>query len=145
MRIGDYIKDYTDGNPVSFRYVTIEVGELVSEIARMKIESIKDEFGDVFHFIQLWIYWRFGINGEIWGMTRKSVDKFIKRKSVWNRIYVFVGLSENISGYAGNYHKIDKVINHLAKFGVNREKAEAAYNQIVTGKVSEELPRNNHG
>ena len=56
------------------------------------------------------------------------------RKQVWQEIYEFVGLDKNISGYVGNYNKIDKVINHLSKFGINKDKAEEAYRKIVLGE-----------
>ncbi|MDP3244496.1 MAG: hypothetical protein Q8M83_02435 [bacterium] len=40
-------------------------------------------------------------------------------------------MSENISGYAGNYKKMKKIVNHLQKFGIDKEKAEEAYRKIV--------------
>lgn len=39
--------------------------------------KIGEELEDVFHFLQLWLYWRFGLDGEIWKMTKNSVKKFM--------------------------------------------------------------------
>ena len=101
------------------------------EVCKFDKSGIREEFSDVFHFLQLWLYWRFGINGETWNITEKTVTKCINRKKVWQEIYLFVGIDKNISGYAGNYNKIDKVINHLSKFGISKEKAEEAYDAII--------------
>lgn len=100
----------------------------------MKWDGIKEEFEDVFHFLQLWLYSRFGMDGEIWKITKNSVRKFMDRKLVWNRLYVSVGLPKNISGYVGNYKKMEKVVNQLQKFGIEKEKAEEAYRKIVANK-----------
>lgn len=132
MKISEYIKEYTAGNRITFRFVMLEVSELIVEMLRLDGEGIKEEFGDVFHFLQLWLYWRFGIDGRPWKMTRHSVDKFMGRKKVWNRLYEFVGLPKNISGYVGNYQKKHKVIRQLEKLGISREKAEQAYLAIVS-------------
>jgi hypothetical protein len=133
MKISEYVKKYTTGERITLREVFGEVKELFLEVLKLNGVGIKEEFEDVFHFLQLWFYWRFGVDGEIWKITENSVKKFIDRKLIWNKIYAFVGLPENISGYAGNYKKIEKVVNHLRKFGINREKAEEAYNKIVLG------------
>lgn len=134
MKISEYTKDYTSGQPVVFREVVAEMKEMMAEIFTLNWHGIKEEFEDVFHFLQLWLYSRFGVDGEIWTITRHSVNKFMTRKAVWNRIYRAVGLPENISGYVGNYHKIDKVINQLQKFGIKKEKAEEAYREVVLRK-----------
>ncbi|NMB48581.1 hypothetical protein GYA13_04035 [Candidatus Kuenenbacteria bacterium] len=131
MKISQYIKEYTDGKSIGFHCVMMEVNELIVEILRINWGGIKEEFEDLFHFLQLWLYWRFGIDGDIWKITRHSVKKFMDRKSVWNKIYLLVGLSENISGYAGNYKRIEKVVNHLQKFGIDRQKAERAFGEII--------------
>ena len=131
MTIKEYIKDYTAGNRIVLTNVLSEVKELIIEVIKLNKAGIEEEWGDVFHFIQLWFYWRFGINGRIWRISQKSVDKFISRKRVWNKIYVKAGLKENISGYAGNYKKLEKVIRHLAQFGVDKQNAERVYYQIV--------------
>lgn len=134
MKISEYIKEYTAGKSITFRDVIVEINEFLAEIVKMKWNGIIEEFEDIFHFLQLWLYSRFGIDGEIWKITRHSVKKFIDRKLVWNRIYTSVGLPENISGYVGNYKKIEKVVNQLRKFGIDKEKAEKAYRQVVLEK-----------
>jgi hypothetical protein len=131
MTIGEYVKEYTSGERVEFREVLAEERELIVEIFKLNQAGIKEEFGDVFHFLQLWLFWRFGIDEEIWKITKDSVKKFMDRKSVWNEIYIYVGLKNNISGFVGNYKKVHKVINHLQKFGINKKKAEEAYGKIV--------------
>lgn len=131
MTIENYIKEYTAGKGIYFKDVLNEVKEFITELFRFNKAGIKEEFQDVFHFLQLWLYCRFGINGEIWLKTKGSVDKFINRKKVWQNIYEYVGLDKNISGYAGNYKKIEKVIKHLSNFGVAKEKSEEAYSAIV--------------
>ena len=134
MKISEYTKEYTAGKPITFRNMITEINELIAEITKMNRDGIKEEFEDVFHFLQLWLYCRFGVNGEIWKITKNSVRKFMDRKKIWNRIYVFVGLPENISGYVGNYKKIEKVMNHLQKFGIDKGRAEEAYKKIVLEK-----------
>ena len=134
MKIKRYIENYTDGNKIRFREVLDEVKEFFIELFRFNRIEMKEELEDVFHFLQLWFYWRFGVNGEVWGITKNSVNKFIKRKKVWQEIYVFSGLNKNISGFCGNCNKIEKVINHLSKFGIGKEKASEVYKLIVLKK-----------
>jgi len=131
MKISEYIKEYTEGKRIHFSDVLQEIKELFIEIFKFNKTGIIEEFQDVLHFVQLWLYWRFKINGEIWTINEKSVAKFMDRKKVWQEIYMFVGLDKNISGYVGNYNKVDKVINHLSKFGINKDKAEEAYRKII--------------
>lgn len=131
MQIKDYIKEYTLGTKVPFKDVWGEVKEFIAEVVKFDRVGMAEEFQDVFHFLQLWLYWRFGISGEIWGVTEKSVKKFMDRKKVWQEMYAFAGLDKNISNYVGNYKKIEKVIKHLSGFGVSREKAEEAYKIVV--------------
>lgn len=130
MKISEYIKEYTAGGPITLRNVLSEISEFLVELAKLNKNTIREEFEDIFHFLQLWLYWRFGIDGEIWKMTKNSVKKFMDRKIVWNKIYVSVGLPENISGYVGNYKKIEKVVSHLQKFGIDKERAGEAYRKI---------------
>lgn len=131
MNIKEYVKDYTSGERIKIKHILSEVQEFFEALFKWDLKGIHEEFEDVFHFIQLWLYWRFGLNGEIWGITRHSADKFMARRAVWRKIYLFVGLPENISNFVGNYKKIEKVIKHLNKFGVTKEKAETAYKEIV--------------
>jgi hypothetical protein len=134
MKIGQYVKEYTLGNNLPFKYVVMEVEELLVEISKLNKDGVKEEFEDVFHFLQIWLYWHFHVNGEIWGITKHSVKKFMDRKLVWNSIYEYVGLPRDISGYVGNYKKREKVVSHLKKFEVSKEKAEDAYKKIVLEK-----------
>jgi len=121
MLIKDYVKEYTAGKGVYFTDVLREVKEFLFELIKFNRRGIAEEFQDILHFLQLWLYWRFGINGEFWGITKKSVAKFMDRKKVWQEIYEFVGLNKDISGYVGNYNKINKVINQLSQFGIVKE------------------------
>ena len=134
MRIAEYIKEYTSGERVYFREVFAEVHELAVEIGRFNRAGIKEEFGDVFHFLQLWLYWRFGINGNVWPVTRHSVQKFVERKCVWNQLYAYVGLPKDVSNFCGNCNKVEKVVKQLNKFGIAQEKAEEAFHVVVLGK-----------
>lgn len=134
MKISEYIKRYTAGRRICFSDVLREIKEFFIEIFKFNKAGIIEEFQDVLHFIQLWLYWRFKINGEIWIISKKSIAKFMERRPVWQKIYEFVGLDKNISGYVGNYNKVDKVINHLSKFGINKDKAVEAYKKIVLGR-----------
>lgn len=134
MKIKEHIREYTAGNRIYFKHILWETGELLVELFKFNKSGIIGELSDVFYFLQLWLYWRFGINGEAWGITERTVSKCIKRRKVWQEIYLFVGLDKNVSGYAGNYNKIEKVISHLSKFGINKERAEEAYSAIIVRK-----------
>lgn len=134
MTIKEYISEYTSGERIKVKHICAEFRELLWEILQHNKQGIGEEFEDVMHFIQLWLYWRFGINGEIWKISQNSVDKFIGRKVIWNKIYEFVGLPKNISGFVGNYNKVEKVIKHLQKFGITKEKAAEAHQKIVLDK-----------
>jgi len=134
MKISEYIKEYTSDGSIFFREVLWEVKELIIEILKLNKDGVKEEFEDVFHFLQMWLYCKFGIDGEIWKITKNSVKKFINRKLILNKIYVYSGLKENISGYVGNYKKVQKVINQLQKFDINEIKAVEAYEKIVLKK-----------
>lgn len=135
MLIKDYIKEYTLGTRVPFADVWGEMREFFAEVTKFDKAGMAEEAQDALHMLQLWMYWRLGVNGEIWRITQGSVKKFMDRKKVWQEIYVFVGLDKNISNYVGNYKKSEKVINHLSVFGVSKEKAEEAYKEIVFKKV----------
>lgn len=134
MVIKEYVKEYTNGDRITFPDVFSEIKEFLAEVVRFNKAGVNEEFEDVFHFLQLWLYWRFGVNQEIWNITRNSVGKFMDRKKVWNKIYLSVGLPENISGYVGNYSKVEKVINHLKKLGINKDRAEEAYRRVLSEK-----------
>lgn len=132
MLIADYVKAYTSGEPVTFRKeVMSEVSELLVEIFRLNGSGIAEEFGDVMHFTQLWMFWRFGMNGELWGLSMSSVNKFMARLAVWRALYKEVGLDPMISNFCGNYKKMEKVVKQLGRFSIGREQAEAAFAKVV--------------
>lgn len=132
MLIADYIKAYTSGEAVTFKKeVMSEVHELLVEIFRFNRAGIDEEFGDVMHFTQLWMFWRFGVNGELWSSSMSSVNKFMSRLAVWRELYKEVGLDPVISNFCGNYKKIDKVVKQLGRFGIGCEQAEAAFTKVV--------------
>ena len=134
MKISQYIKKYTAGKPITLWNVIVEAGELMAEIIKANKEGIKEEFEDVFLFIQCWLYWQFNIDGQMWKISQNSAKKFADRKPIWNRIYREAGLAENVSGYVGNYQKMEKVVRHLAELGIGREKSEEAYSKVILGK-----------
>ncbi|MBD3359956.1 MAG: hypothetical protein GF365_04595 [Candidatus Buchananbacteria bacterium] len=131
MKISQYVKQYTDGKRITILDIFSEIKEFVIELIKFNKKGIKEEFGDVLHFIQLWLYWNFDLDGKTWKISQYSVSKFMARKDVWNKIYNYVGLPKNISGYVGNYNKIEKVINHLQGFDIDNQKAKEAYEKIV--------------
>ena len=131
VKISEYVKSHTSGRRIIFLDVVDELVEFGAEVIKMNLAGMKEEFGDVFHFLQLWLYWRFGCDGEPWRITQHSVKKLMARKLVRNKIYLCVGLPENISGYVGNYTRIEKVVRQLGRFNIAREKAEEAYAKIV--------------
>lgn len=134
MKVSEYIKEYTLDEPIKLRHVAIEISEFILEVIKFNWQRSKEEITDVLLMFQLWMFWRLHINGELWKSTKGSVDKTIRRKQVWNEIYLFVGLKENISGYSGNYNKVEKVVKHLHRFGIDRKAAANAYNKVVNKK-----------
>lgn len=136
MRISDYIASYTSGERVPFREVWQEVKELAVELVHLNGKGIREEWQDVLHFFQLWLYWRCKVNGEVWKCTNGSVTKFMNRVAVWRKLYAHAGLDPKISNFAGNYAKLPKVIKQLGKFGVSEERATEAYNEIVLPTLS---------
>jgi len=132
VNIKTYIKNYTSGNRITFRKVIDEIGEFFQEVLKFNKQGIKEEFGDIMHFLQLWLYWKFGINGKLWKVTKSSVKKFMGRKKVWQKIYKEVGLKINISNFCGNYKKVEKVIKQLSNFGISKQKAQKAYEKVVS-------------
>jgi len=134
MKIKDYIKEYTLGTKVPFKDVLGEIKEFIAEVIKFDRDGMSEESQDIFHMLQLWLYWQFGINGEIWNISKDSVRKFMDRKKVWQEIYTYTGLDKNISNYVGNYKKIEKVKKHLSGFGVSSDKAYEAFNVVVLKK-----------
>lgn len=132
MLIADYIKAYTSGERVTFKKEVMgEVYELLVEIFRFNRVGMAEEFGDVMHFTQLWLFWQFGLNGELWRLSMSSVNKFMARLAVWRALYMEVGLDPKISNFCGNYKKVEKVVKQLGRFNIGRELAEAAFAKVV--------------
>lgn len=139
MRTKQYVKEYTNGERICFKHILLEVEEFLVELIRLNLKGMSEEFQDVLHFLQLWLYWRFGLNGEIWPVTKTSVSKFMSRKKTWQKIYLAAGLDKNISNFCGNYKRKEKVMAHLARFRIGRQKAEKAYQRVVLNQSD-----NNH-
>ena len=116
MDIETFAQKYTLGNKIGTRGVFTEIKEFFIEILKLNKKGIKEEYQDVLIFIQLWLYCQFGINGRLWSSGKDSINKFIERKNVWQKIYKYVGLDRNVSNYCGNYNKTEKVISHLSGF-----------------------------
>jgi len=127
-----FFEEYTNNEKVTFRSVIDEGNELLLEILKFNKKGVFEEYQDVFLFIQLWLYCKFGINQKLWSLSKDSTNKFIKRKAVWKQIYKYVGLKEDISNYCGNYNKIEKVIKQLSIFGISKQKAQKAYEKVVS-------------
>ena len=108
-----------------------EFVEFLEEVAKGNAVEIKEEFQDTLHFIQLWLFWRFDINTQLWKITSGSTEKFMKRREVWRSIYKYVGLPETVSNYVGNYKREEKVVAQLKKFGVKDGVARDAFAEIV--------------
>lgn len=133
----EYVKAYTSGDRILlFKGVWHEVKELIDEILKMDRRGIAEEWGDVVLFIQLWLYWRFGLDGLLWRSSYDSVRKFMGRLCVWQDLYVYVGLDRHVSNFCGNYFREHKVVKQLGKFGIDAEKAQGAYQAIVVCRVS---------
>ena len=132
MDIETFAQKYTLGNKIGIRGVFTEIKELFIEILKLNKKGIREEYQDVLIFIQLWLYCQFGIHGKLWSSAKDSVNKFIERKNVWQRIYIQVGLTKDVSNFCGNYDKVEKVINHLSNFGISKKKSQEAYNKVVS-------------
>lgn len=131
MHIREYIERFTSKEPVRFREVWAEVVEFVVEVAKGNKAGMKEEWGDILHFGQLWAHWRFGLNGKLWKGSLGSVKKFMDRLAVWQNLYAHAGLDRNVSNFCGNCAKEEKVIKQLGKFGVSEEKAKEAFKAVV--------------
>lgn len=132
MKIDEYLKKYSRGDRIRFRSVLEEFGEFLWAVLKLSRKEMIEEFRDVCVHLQAWLYFRFGINGETWKINmRAAVEKYDARQEVWREIYVFAELDENISGYSGNYIKVEKVVGHLGRFGISEKKAREAHRKIV--------------
>jgi hypothetical protein len=133
MKVSEYVKNYTSGDRISFWHILDEYKELLVEVSSGNWKGMNEEWQDVLHFVQLWLYWRFKVDGEMWSCTSQSVAKFMERVKVWHDIYEYVGLPRGSSNFCGNYKKFEKVAKQLAKFGVDGKRAKEAYDRIVVG------------
>lgn len=131
MTIKEYVDAYTSKDPVRFREIWAEVKEFAVEVVKGNKVGMKEEWGDVVHFSQLWLYWRFGVNGILWKGSLGSIKKFMDRLTVWQKLYVHVGLDPHVSNFCGNYAKVEKVVKQLGKFGVSEERAREAFRSVV--------------
>ncbi|MFH2063271.1 MAG: hypothetical protein ABIJ46_03910 [bacterium] len=134
MKISQYILEWTSNDRIRFRHIWAEFVEWLVEMLHWNRVGMREEWGDVLHFIQLWLFWRFGLDGELWPSTSESTDKFMGRLKIWRQLYVAVGLPEDSSRFCGNCTKLEKVIKQLGRFGISRAAAEQAYERIVLGK-----------
>ena len=134
MLVSEYRKLYTRGDPIYFKFVLGEVRELFDEVIVWNVPGMREEFEDVLHYTQLWLYSRYGIDMRIWHATRHSVDKFIKRNGVWREMYAYLGLPKETPAWGGNYNRVQKVIDHLARYGISEEKSEEVYKKFVADK-----------
>lgn len=132
MLISQYIKDYTSGEPVGFvPGVSGEIAETLEAIWLRDRDAIREEWADVLHFLQLWLFWRFGMDSELWAWTMPSVRKFQARLVIWRKLYVAAGLDPMTSNFCGNNAKIEKVVKQLGTFGVPRDAAERAFREVM--------------
>jgi hypothetical protein len=94
---------------------------------------MKEEWQDILVFFQIWLYWHFKINDQMWECSSESTKKFMNRVEVWHDIYEYVGLPRRTSNFCGNYKRPEKVVRQLAKYGIDAAKAREAYDRIVVG------------
>jgi NTP pyrophosphatase (non-canonical NTP hydrolase) len=57
MKTSEYLKEYSNGERITFLNLLGEIQELAVEILKFNKNGIKEEFEDVLHFLQLWFYW----------------------------------------------------------------------------------------
>ena len=133
MKISKYIVDFTSGERIHIKSVFIELGEMFEEVFKGNWKGVAEEWQDALHFVQLWLYWKFKMDGEVWGCTKDSVQKFKDRVAVWHDIYEYAGLPRTTSNFCGNYHRPEKVVKQLAKYGIDEKRAMEAYHRIVKG------------
>lgn len=133
MKVSKYIVDYTNGDRIELKHTFLEVWELVVEIAKFNTKGIKEEWQDVLVYFQIWLYWRFKVDGEMWPISRESAKKFMDRVEIWHDIYEYVGLPRRSSNFCGNYKRPEKVVKQLGKFGIDPVRAREAYDRIVVG------------
>ena len=132
MKIKHFSDEYTHGKTY-FKDVLIEVKELFDEIIKFNKEGMKEEFADVVVFLQIWLWQKFKLNGDLWLLGRSSFNKFMERRKVWEQIYQHVGINQKCT-ICKNYIKPYKIIRHLKEFGISEEKSLQAYQNVVKNK-----------
>lgn len=131
MKISEYIQNYTSGDEVHFVEIWQEVKEFLEEVVKFNVPAAKEEFSDVMHFIQMYLYWKLGRDGKVWKITEFSLRKFMGRLENWRKLYSEVGLDPMISNFCGNCSKEHKVVKQLAKFGIDEEVAKLAFQKVI--------------
>jgi len=132
MKIQHFCAEYTRGR-VYFKDILSEIVEWCEELVKGNKEARREEWADVIAFTQMWLWNRFKRNGELWNSGLPSFNKFISRRQMWEKIYVAAGIKEKCT-YCRNYARKEKVIEHLAKFGVSTDKAEKIFEKVVLSK-----------
>lgn len=127
--IANYTSDFVEKHGRKFRRVMAEVLELLVEMVRLNWKGVKEEFGDVVHLTQLWLY-TFGWDGKLWMWCAR---KFIARQKVWQALYDHVGIPGRAC-VSENYNRLPKVISRLGTRGISAEKATEAYNAVVAAR-----------
>ena len=135
MRISEVIWRYTHRKKMTIGRVWLEVIELWEALVALDWRGVKEELGDVMHFLQIWLFWRFALDSKVWFFTVPTIKKFSDRLVVWQQIYVAAGLSANIVGSTANYRRQHKVVKRLTQLGVSESMAIKAYNQVVKGVI----------
>jgi hypothetical protein len=132
MKIQHFCAEYTRGR-VYFKDILSEIVEWFEELIKWNKEARREEWADVIAFLQMWLWNRFKINGELWNSGLSSFNKFISRRQMWEKIYAAAGIKEKCT-HCRNYARKEKVVEHLANFGVSKEKAEKIFEKVVNSK-----------
>ena len=133
MKASQYCKEYTTGEYIHLKHTFFELQEMWEEIVKFNWKGIKEEWQDALVYFQCWLYSRFKLDQEMWKISAGSAKKFMDRREVWHDIHEYVGLKREVSNFCGNYQRPEKVVKHLAKFGIGREAALEAYERVVKG------------
>lgn len=133
MKISEYVKKYSQRG-IPFWWVWGEFKEFIAEVVKWNKKGMAEEWQDFLLGLQGWLWNDFKIDGEIWRACKNSAKKFADREVVWQEIYKYVGLKDLNPGFMGNYKRLEKIVNHLSEFGIDKNKAEEAYQKIVLKK-----------
>lgn len=124
--VANYTHDFMEKYGRNFGRVWMEIVELLEELVKLNPKGIKEEFGDVVHLTQLWLY-SYGWDGKLWMWCAR---KFIARQPVWQELFNYVGVAGR-PRMSTNYMREEKVIERLGLFGVPEEKAKEAYRVVI--------------